>query len=163
MDDRVFRDPDTDYSINDGSMIEFELQRQIDPEKAAQVEAVAGTASGVATFFTTGNILLNIILGLSLKALWGMINTLQFVVFFTDWNARMPVATEMVIQNFRVIALGEFIPAGFVTDDIKRATLGDDGGDEKSSVLANLGVMILILAVMVIVALLLALIKRFAK
>jgi len=38
-----------------------------------------------------GNLILNIALGASLKTLWGMINTLQFVVFFTDWNVRIPL------------------------------------------------------------------------
>ena len=42
-------------------------------------------ATSTANTFATGNIVLNIILGSSLKLLWSMINTLQFVVFLTDW------------------------------------------------------------------------------
>ena len=56
----------------------------------AALTAVLDSAQGAANAFATGNVAINILLGASLKFLWGMINTLQFVVFFTDWNVQIP-------------------------------------------------------------------------
>ena len=69
-----------------------------------------------ANTIATGNVVLNIILGSSLKLLWGMINTLQFVIFFTEWQVRMPTNATMALETFRVIALGEFIPYEWLTE-----------------------------------------------
>ena len=46
--------------------------------------AIGGAMSSSNAVMTT-NTIINIILGASLKLLWGMINTFQFVVFFTEW------------------------------------------------------------------------------
>ena len=46
------------------------------------MDAAKDTGNTIAT----GNVVINIVLGSSLKLLWGMINMLQFVVFFTDWQ-----------------------------------------------------------------------------
>ena len=67
-------------------------------------------ANSATNTILTGNIFINILLGSSLKFLWGMINTLQFVVFFTRWEVQIPPTTKEVIKEFRKIALGEFIP-----------------------------------------------------
>ena len=75
-------------------------------------------ATSTANTFATGNIVLNIILGSSLKLLWGMINTLQFVVFFTDWQVLIPPNAQLAIKTFRTIALGEFIPYEWLTEPL---------------------------------------------
>ena len=41
--------------------------------------------SAVADTTTATNLLMQILLGASLNNLWALINTLQFVVFFTEW------------------------------------------------------------------------------
>ena len=66
----------------------------------------------------TGNVVINIVLGSSLKLLWGMINMLQFVVFFTDWKVQIPPTAVLALKTFRTIALGEFIPYEWVTDPL---------------------------------------------
>ena len=48
-------------------------------------KAMAATES-IGSLFSSGNLVINIFLGSSLKFLWSMINTLQFVVYFTDWE-----------------------------------------------------------------------------
>ena len=75
-------------------------------------------ANGAANTVATGNIAINILLGTSLKYLWGMINTLQFVVFFTEWNVMIPPNAKIAIATFRNIALGEFIPYHWLTDPL---------------------------------------------
>ena len=89
-----------------------------------------GAANGAANTVATGNIVLNILLGSSLKFLWGMINTLQFVVFFTDWNVLIPPNAEIAIETFRTIALGEFIPYNWLTDPLTEL-FESDGGEDK--------------------------------
>ena len=90
----------------------------MDPETAAAMASAMDTANGAANSITTGNIVINILLGSSLKFLWGMINTLQFIVFFTEWNVIIPPNADMAIETLRVIALGEFIPYHWLTDPI---------------------------------------------
>ena len=72
----VFSDPLTDFKINEGLPLLIPLPRQIDPVKAEQLEEVLDTVESSANFVATGNLAVNIILGASLKYLWGMINTL---------------------------------------------------------------------------------------
>ena len=47
---------------------------------------------------------------MSLKYLWGLTDTLQFIVFTTYWGIRVPVVAETVIVTLKYAALGEFIP-----------------------------------------------------
>ena len=86
FDPTVFSDPDTELEVNAGEPLVIELPRQIDAEKAEQIESTMDVAQSTANAIATGNIAINIFLGASLKLLWGMINTLQFIVFFTEWN-----------------------------------------------------------------------------
>ena len=58
----------------------------MDAAEAAVIASTMNSANGAANTVATGNVVLNIVLGSSLKLLWGMINTLQFVVFFTEWK-----------------------------------------------------------------------------
>ena len=98
----------------------IELPRQIEEAEAEQIASAMTTATSTANSFATGNIVLNIILGSSLKLLWGMINTLQFVVFFTDWRVLIPPNALIAIETFRVIALGEFIPYDWLTEPLSK-------------------------------------------
>ena len=104
----------------------IELPRQIDPEVAEAILSTMDAAQGTANAIATGNVFVNILLGASLKFLWGMINTLQFTVFFTEWKARIPANATIAIQTFRKIALGEFIESEWLTDSIKDMTVGED-------------------------------------
>ena len=92
--------------------------------EAEQIAAAMSTATSTANTFATGNIALNIVLGSSLKLLWGMINTLQFVVFFTDWKVLIPPNALIAIETFRTIALGEFIPYEEVTEPLSKPFQG---------------------------------------
>ena len=57
----------------------------MDKGMAAAVEGAVGGAMTSSNAVMTTNTIINIILGSSLKLLWGMINTFQFIVFFTEW------------------------------------------------------------------------------
>ena len=118
FDQSVWYDPNSDVEVNEGRPLVIQLPRQMDPETAAAMASAMDTANGAANTITTGNIVINILLGSSLKFLWGMINTLQFIVFFTEWNVIIPPNADMAIETLRVIALGEFIPYHWLTDPI---------------------------------------------
>ena len=90
LDKNVFADPLTEVEINYGQPLVIELPRQMDAAKAAVITSTLSSANNAANTFATANLALNILLGASLKPLWGMINTLQFVVFFTEWKVQMP-------------------------------------------------------------------------
>jgi len=48
----------------------------MDPVKAAETGEALSKTNSVGTTFATANVAINILLGASLKPLWGMINTL---------------------------------------------------------------------------------------
>jgi hypothetical protein len=62
-----------------------------------------------ANLLATSSLPLNIVMGVSLKYLWGMVNTLQFVIFMDQWKLNWPPNASMAIKSIRSIALGEFI------------------------------------------------------
>lgn len=51
---------------------------------------------------------LNLVLGVSLKFLWGMVNSLQFIVFMDQWKVNWPPNALVAIKTIRMIALAEF-------------------------------------------------------
>ena len=108
-----------------------------------------------------------------------MINTLQFVVFFTEWQAQMPANAVIAIKTFRNIALGEFIPYEWLTEKIDKlfgdvsAGLGsresESEGDVEadssghSNVLSNIGIMLVMLGLILIITLIVVLFMRLCK
>ena len=79
----------------------------------------------------------------------------------------------MGIKTFRTIALGEFIPYEWLTKPIKEklksreSDVEDGSKEDKSNVLANMGVMLvflgIILVLIVLISLLICLCKRCPK
>lgn len=59
------------------------------------------------TTLLTSSMPINILLGLSLKTLWGMVNTLQFVIFMDDWDVNWPPNASFALRSVRTIALGD--------------------------------------------------------
>jgi len=43
----------------------------------------------------------NVVLGLSLQYLWGMINTLQFVIFMDKWKVNWPPNATVALSTIR--------------------------------------------------------------
>ena len=110
-------------------------------------------ASNTANSFATVNLVLQILLGASLKLLWAMINTLQFVVFFEEWPVLIPMNAKFAMDFFRTVALGEFIPYEEVTGPLSEPFQSEEG----ENILSSMGVMlvfggiVLILAVLVVI------------
>ena len=99
----------------------------MDAEMGASIESAMAVTQAFGSFTSTGSLVVNIVLGASLSKLWKMINTLQFVVFFTDWNNLYAPPNAMIaIDTFKVIALGEFMPKEDIVDGVKEM-FGLDG------------------------------------
>lgn len=64
----------------------------------------------------TSSLPINLVIGVSLKYLWGMINPLQFVVYMKEWKINWPANARLIVETLETIALGKFIK----TDRIKR-------------------------------------------
>ena len=58
----------------------------------------------------TINLLLDVLLGSSLKFMWNLVNTLQIIVYFKEVKANFSVEATEFLERLRIIALGEFIP-----------------------------------------------------
>ena len=130
FDERVFDDPFSYFEINDGEPIIVELPRQVDQGQAEAVEAAMESVKTVGGSVAVGTSIGQVLLNSSLKVLWGLISTLQFVVFFPDWQIQMPNNAKIAIQHMRTIALGEFIPSEWLTEPIK--SLFKTEGEEES-------------------------------
>lgn len=57
----------------------------------------------------TSSLPLNLLLGFSMKYLWGMINALHFVIYMDLWKVNWPANARLAIKTVRTIALLEFI------------------------------------------------------
>jgi len=62
-----------------------------------------------ANLLATSSLPINIALGASLKYLWGMVNSLQFVVYMKDWKVNWPPNAKLIVTTLETIALGKFI------------------------------------------------------
>lgn len=92
-------------------VVEFLIQvpKQLDPIESLTYTEKVETAESAMTTVATGNMFVSIFLGASLKYLWNIINLIQFIVFFTDWNLSLPPKTEILIVQLRKLALLEFV------------------------------------------------------
>ena len=163
--DTYFDDPLTEVSVNQGKPLVIKLPRQLDPGTAEAIAATMESANGAANTLATGNLVINILIGSSLKQLWTMINTLQFVVFFTEWNIIIPANALMVIETFRTIALGEFIPDDWFTEPLSKPFRQTEEGEEneRSNILSNMGVMLVFLTIIIVVSILIVICVKLCK
>ena len=63
----------------------------------------------------TLNLVLDVLLGSSLKLIWSMVNTLQLIVYLNTLKINLSVQARIFLDKLRVIALGEFIPYEWLT------------------------------------------------
>ena len=88
------------------------------------------------------NLVLNFFLASGLKYLWGLMNTLQFLVFITKWKLDFPVNALNVLEYIKMIALMEFIPTTWFTNTLSN-WFGLQIGSQ-DNILENMGMMLLI-------------------
>ena len=57
-----------------------------------------------------GNLILNLILSKGFKHLWGLVNLLQFLIFFLEWNVNYTYDVQSFLKSAKSLALMEFLP-----------------------------------------------------
>ena len=105
----------------------------MDAYEAEELAKTMDTATNTANAIATGNIVINVFLGASLKLLWGLINTFQFIVFFSEWKAQIPANSLMALETLKTIALGEFIPTDWLTEPLAETFLEGHNGSTDNS------------------------------
>ena len=68
-------------------------------KSAAKVGAVASVWEIVGCFF----------LGKAIHAMWGLVNTMQFLVFISKWQVPLSPRPRLTLNELRRVILGEFI------------------------------------------------------
>ena len=99
----------------------------------------------------TLDMVFEIIMGTSLKFLWGMLNTLQFICYFSEVKVNLAVHAVVFLQKLKIIALGEYIPYEWITSHLrdKYEKVGEENTFER------LGSMMILIGVLVIFTMLL--------
>ena len=64
------------------------------------------------------NLILNLILSKGLKHLWGLVNIMQFIVYFPLWELNYTYDVESFLKSARSLALMEFLPTEWFTDSL---------------------------------------------
>ena len=81
----------------------------MDKEEAKRLEAVAQVVTETAAAVLVLNGLLQVLLGASLKAIWSVVNTLQFIVYFVEIkNLNLSAESRKVITILKMMVLGDF-------------------------------------------------------
>ena len=63
------------------SFSQIKIQRQLSLEMALTAKSIEKKQKVLVNTISTSSVAVNILLGLSLKYLWGMVNVLQFVIY----------------------------------------------------------------------------------
>ena len=121
---------------------------------------------------------LALIIGLkqAIFAVWILILILQFFVYISMWQIRLPKTASLLLFELRRIVLGEFMEdielGDTISESIGLQTKAKSGTDEKlgrnrlgdSSIGANLGITILFISIIfLLIILLIVLIRRIQK
>ena len=129
INENLFKDPITGTVIDaTQSSFQEELPRQMDPAFAEEFTSSVESANDAGASFLGLNVLVQLVLRQSLKSMWGMVNILQFIVYYHIIKASLAAHSRQVLEALKVIALGEFIPYEWIMEKA-RAVFGleEDG------------------------------------
>ena len=90
-------------------MEKIEIFRLLSQEMAATALSIEKKQKVLVNTVSSSSLGLNILLGLSLKYLWGMINVLQFIIYMNQWKINWPANSHLAVKTLRTVALGEFM------------------------------------------------------
>ena len=150
----TFRDIKTKaYFENDLNLQIYQLPRLIDRDGVELVKTIENMAE-TQTSILTLNLVLDIILGSSLKLMWGMVNTLQIIVYFNSVKVNLSVNATVFLDKLRIIALGEFIPYNWLYEYFL------DQWNLKIESIDKLGSMTILIGALFLITILVLLLKR---
>ena len=86
------------------------VPRQAPIDKAAAIELAEATMQAMVTALAPSTLIVNLLLGISLKKLWSAVNLLQFVTYVNLWIVSLPVNLENFFKKASFFARGDWIP-----------------------------------------------------
>ena len=161
------------------SKLTVDIVPQVTQTEMKELVETADQVQDAVNAFTTFEIVLYTLMASGLKYLWNLINILQFLVFMQKWRVSIPYKTLIWLQTLKAIALFEFVPKKWFTDSISGllgfevSQKGDEHGSleieghtdaelsQKTNIVENMGMMLLLAFFLIFVMLLLGL-ARFA-
>ncbi len=87
-------------------------------EQTSVVELAEATTQAMVTALAPSTLIVNLLLGLSLKKLWSAVNLLQFVTYVNLWKVSLPANLENFFKKANFFARGEWIPKKQIMDVI---------------------------------------------
>jgi hypothetical protein len=79
-------------------------------EKAPVIELAEATTQAMVTALAPSTLIVNLLLGISLKKLWSAVNLLQFVTYVNLWKVSLPANLDKFFQKASFFARGDWIP-----------------------------------------------------
>ena len=79
-------------------------------EKAPVIELAEATTQAMVTALAPSTLIVNLLLGVSLKKLWSAVNLLQFVTYVNLWKVSLPANLDKFFQKASFFARGDWIP-----------------------------------------------------
>ena len=86
------------------------VPRQEPIEKAAAIELAEATTQAMVTALAPSTLIVNLLLGVSLKKLWSAVNLLQFVTYVNLCKVSLPANLENFFTKASFFARGDWIP-----------------------------------------------------
>jgi hypothetical protein len=88
---------DSKTTILKGTRLQLTIDQPLAPADAIETLKSVNSGAEKANILATSSLPVNIVLGASLKFLWGMVNSLQFVVYMKDWKVNWPPNAKLVV------------------------------------------------------------------
>jgi hypothetical protein len=127
-DSQAFIDPVNNQPLNKTMLLNqlIYLPKQQPAEVPSFLAFAAQTAKAVAKAALPGVIVMNILLGLSLKKLWSAVNILQFLIYVHEWVISPPGNLDMLFTKISFFARGDWIPKDWIMERLHFASNPDD-------------------------------------
>ena len=125
----------------------------MDAEFSERFMGVLDSTTSAQASLLTFNFIIDLVVGTSLKFMWGLVNTLQMTCYFTEIKVNLAIHATVFLKKLRIVALGEFIPYDWLNSVLKEklSSFEEDGMADK------IGSVLVILAALVLATLLLLL------
>ena len=164
IDENLLLDQIKEEPIDIHDVLWTELPRQMEKKFAEKFIPRVEIATEASTSILGLNMLVQFVLQKSLKSIWGVVNLIQFILFFYLIKANLVAEARQFLIKLKVIALGEFLPIAELTDMIQEAFPQFSSNNFSGvSFLEEMGNTLLISTVLVLVSIALLLIGCITK
>ena len=164
IDENLLLDQIKEEPIDIHDVLWTELPRQMEKKFAEKFIPRVEIATEASTSILGLNMLVQFVLQKSLKSIWGVVNLIQFILFFYLIKANLVAEARQFLIKLKIIALGEFLPVAELTDMIQEAFPQFSSNNFSGvSFLEEMGSTLLISTVLVLVSIALLLVGCIKK